>query len=223
VTGSSDTPRFGERLPASTDADGRVSGVQAPEYGEYAPPGWVNPVAPVNDEGAQDPAVDTAVAPRGTASAPGVDPLRPGGYEAPPPSGPPVPGDPPRPSAPAARSSSFNRFATVALIAYGLFRVIDAAVATKSFASMFVTNFTRLGYLHGDFGSAAALQAVGVVSAVASVPLFLVVVVWALRRLRAGRNSWLPLLLTGVAVNVITGLVVVGVVMSDPSFTPPVG
>lgn len=224
MTGSPDeSPRYGERLSDSDGADSRVTGVQAPEYGEYAPAGWVNPAAPAVDEGAQDPAADPAPGTRDQRPVPPLDPFRPRGYDAPPPSGPPVPGEPPRPTAPASRTSSFNRFATVLLIGYGLFRVIDAAVTTKTFASMYLKSFTTLGYLHGDFGSVTALQTVGVISAVASVPLFLIVVVWSLRRLRAGRNSWLPLLLTGVVVNVITGFAVVAIVMNDPSFTPPVG
>lgn len=189
------------------DAVVRVHGRPAPEYGEYAPPGWVSPVeAQAETEGPQELAHP----------APGpADPAAPS-LDAPPPTGAPVPGPPPV----ALRRAAGNRAATLVLIAYGLFRVITDAIDSAGFASAFEAQFRQMGFLSGTFQSSEALQAVGIVSAFVSIPLFLITVVIALRRLRSGRRSWLVLLLTGAIVNVITGIVVVVVVMSDPSYTP---
>lgn len=223
-------PRYGERV--DTDAAGmpRVEGRPAPGYGEYAPPGWVSPVAAAErsagsegSEGAQDPAATTAVR---------TDPRRPdlrgpeargpegrvpaqrGGYEAPPPTGRPVPG-PPKASV---RASSFNRFATIVLLAYGLYFVIRGALETSQFVRTYVEEFRALGYIEGTFESGAILQAVAVVSAVGSVVAFLLVAIFAIRRLRAGKRSWVVLLVAGLLANLVTGIAVVSVLMNDPSF-----
>jgi hypothetical protein len=200
----SDEPRYGERI------DPRP----APKYGEYAPPGWVSPVAP--------PEVDEAQERRADALPTGSVPLRTGAprqpdsfgrYDAPPPTGSPVPGP-----APVARRGSANGTATVLLLVLGFFRVVGDATAVPDFSATFIDSFRRFGYLQGDFGSTDALQKVGATAAVVAVVLFLLVAVWSLRRLRAGRRSWHVLLIAGVVYNIVVGIVVVAVMMGDPSF-----
>lgn len=215
MSDADDRPRYGERVDPADLLPARVEGRPAPGYGEYAPAGWVNPVALVaepeiseNLEGAQDHA--RPVAP----NAPFGPPQTPRAFNAPPPTGAPVPGRPPS----AVRTGAFNRFATILLLAYGLYDVIRGAFETSTFVSTYVAQFTSLGYLKGTFESGPALHAVAVVSAVASMAIFLVVAIWAIRRLRAGKLSWLLLLITGLAVNLVTGIVVVIIVMHDPSF-----
>lgn len=221
---STDQPRYGERLPEpSPGSDGRVTGVQAPEYGEYAPAGWVNPVAPVDEPETQDATapgqIGTVARPPGPSRGYGGGGYRaPTRFDAPPPTGEPVPGPPPA----AARPRQFNGFATFFLIIYGVYRVISEALSTGGFADTYVAQFKRMGYLHGAFQHMADLHTVASVSAIVSVPLFLIVCVVALRRLRGGKNSWLVLLITGIVMNVITGIAVVVVVMNDPSFAAPV-
>lgn len=196
-----------------TDPDGgvRVEGRPAPEYGEYAPAGWVSPVAPapVDEQRAQDPSARRQGDPR---SSPPDARQR---FDAPPPSGSPVAG----PAPAALRRLAFNRFATVLLAVLGGYNVVSSAFDAKSFAGRYVSEFTRLGYIEGAFQSTAVLDTAALVAAVVSVPLFLIALVVALRRLRAGRRSWLVLLLPGVVVNVVLGLFVVMIVMGDPSFT----
>jgi hypothetical protein len=215
-------PRYGERV--DTDAAGvpRVEGRPAPGYGEYAPPGWVSPVASVDQaepsETAQDPAATSAVRtdPRRPGQ-PGPDSRGPGhagAYDAPPPTGRPVPGPPPR----AVRAGSFNRFATFVLLAYGLYFVIRGALETSQFVTSYVEEFRTFGYIEGTFQSGATLHAVAVVSAVGSVAAFLLVAIFAIRRLRAGKRSWVVLLVAGLLANLITGIAVVSVLMNDPSF-----
>jgi uncharacterized membrane protein YhaH (DUF805 family) len=212
MTDADGTPRYGERADLSLPE--RVEGRQAPGYGEYAPEGWVSPVPPV-----EIPTPDTAESAqdhRGT----GVvrtdlrDQQTPRAFDAPPPTGAPIPGRPPA----SLRSASFNRFATLLLLAYGVYDVIRGALQTSSFVTTYVAEFKNLGYLHGTFEHGAALHTIAVVSAVASVALFLLVAMWAIRRLRAGRRAWLILLVAGLAVNLATGIAVVSVVMNDPSF-----
>lgn len=223
-----------------TDADRntRVEGRPAPEYGEYAPPGWVNPVEPPPVDSDATPAAPAPTRPAGSTGAQDPATRRQGTpgpfppkarqrFDAPPPTGAPVPGPPPAPGSSVApgtplatmRRAAFNRFATVFLAVLGGYDVVSSAFDAKSFSGRYVSEFTRLGYLEGTFQSAATLDAVALVAAIASVPLYLVALVVALRRLRVGRRSWLFLLVPGVAVNIVLGLIVVGVVMADPSFT----
>ncbi|ARC56237.1 hypothetical protein AS850_04000 [Frondihabitans sp. 762G35] len=200
----SDEPRYGERI------DPRP----APKYGEYAPPGWVSPVAPPEADVAQEPRSDAPAS--GTVPPPTSAPRQQGPagrYDAPPPTGSPVPGP-----APVVRRGSANGMATVLLLVLGLFRVISDATAVPDFASTFIGSFRQYGYIQGDFGSTDTLQKVGATAAAVAVVLFLLVAVWSLRRLRAGRRSWHVLLIAGVAYNVVVGVVVVAVMMGDPSF-----
>ncbi|MCU1527406.1 MAG: hypothetical protein JWP75_1169 [Frondihabitans sp.] len=193
-------PRYGERI------DPRP----APKYGEYAPPGWVSPVPPVEDPAPQDPEGRpvTGVTPAGR-----PDAFR--GYDAPPPTGAPVPGPPPVP----ASTGSFNRLATIALLAFGLVNVISSLFSTSTFASSLLTEMRQFGYPLAHFQSEGTLHTVGSVSAVAGLVIYLVIAVWSMRRLRAGRMSWLVPLITGVAVNLLTAIVVITVIMNDPSFS----
>lgn len=217
MTDADGRPRYGERSegdPADgVRADGvRAEGRPAPQYGEYAPAGWVSPVAPVEAprqaNGAQDPEASGAVRtelhspPKSTS------------YDAPPPTGAPVPGRPPA----ALRNAAFNRFATFVLLAYGLYDVIRGAIQTSAFVTTYVGEFRSLGYLEGTFRSTGTLRTVAEVSAVGSVAVFLLVAIWAIRRLRSGRRSWVLLLVAGILVNLLTGIAVVSVVMNDPSF-----
>lgn len=220
MTPSGDQPRFGERAEADPLGD-RVEGRQAPGYGEYAPEGWVSPVAPVPEPEASADGQSGVQDHAGTGSV-RTEVRRPdttSGFDAPPPTGSPVPAPPPA----VVRRSAFNRFATLVLLAYGLYDVIRGALQTSSFVSTYVGEFTRLGYLSGTFESSAALYRVAVVSAVASVAVFLLVAIWALRRLRRGRLAWPILLVAGFVANIVTGLFVVVIVMNDASFVGMAG
>lgn len=199
----------------------RVEGRPAPQYGEYAPPGWVSPVAPepTETESAVDPKTGQEVAPHGpiTSRQGPTGPIPPDArqrFDAPPPSGAPQTSNP----IATVRRYAFNRFATMLLVVYGAFDVFRSAFEAKQFAARYVSEFRGLGYITGTFESSDALTNVALVSAFVSLPLFLIAVVVAIRRLRAGRNSWLVLLITGAVVNIVTGLAVVAVVMGDPSF-----
>jgi hypothetical protein len=202
-------PRYGERI------DPRP----APKYGEYAPPGWVSPVPPVDEPAPQDPegrpTANGAPAARPEAFRPGASrPDASRGYDAPPPTGAPVPGAPPT----SVRTGAFNRLATIALLAFGLVNVISSLFSTSTFASSLITEMRQFGYSLDHFQSHAALQTVGSISAVGGLVVYLVIAVWSMRRLRAGKISWLVPLIAGVVVNLVTGIVVITVIMSDPSF-----
>jgi uncharacterized membrane protein YhaH (DUF805 family) len=207
-----DVPRFGERRdPESAEAP-RVEGRPAPGYGEYAPAGWVSPVTldEPRSQGltAQDPRRPDAAT---TTLRSGQAPT---GFTAPPPTGAPVPGRPPV----SVRATSFNRYATLMLLFYGVFNIATAFSQESAFASMYIARFTSFGYLRGTFESRAALEGIAAVSASASVVIFIAAAVWAIRRLRTGRRSWVILLVAGLAVNLATGIAVVFVIMHDPSF-----
>ncbi|GAA4671277.1 DUF6264 family protein [Frondihabitans cladoniiphilus] len=196
-----DRPRYGERAPVR----------QAPQYGEYAPPGWVSPV-PVPEPSSEAEPVHPTPERLFTPGAPR-------GYDAPPPSGAPVPGAPPI----AYRRGGFNRYATYFLLVFGAYEVVSAAVTASGFATGLTRQFESLGYLKGTFRDLAALQTVGTTSAVVSIVLFALAAVWSFRRMRAGRSSWWILFVAGAVANLGTGLAVVSIVMNDPSYTGTLG
>ena len=119
-----DEPRFGERAPVR----------QAPRYGEYAPPGWVSPVPPVDEpEASTGEGNGRGVPGRDPFS---VSPLR--GYDAPPPTGAPVPGPPPLPV-----RRSGGRFFTMFLLVFGAWHVITGLFSTSTFAASLVAEFKQ--------------------------------------------------------------------------------
>jgi len=196
MTNHNDEPRYGERIEAR----------QAPKYGEYAPPGWVSPVPPPEPD---TPAESAATPTSNRAASPYQR-----GYQAPPPTGSPVPGPAPVSSG----RTSFNRYATFLLVGIGLFSVLQSLVGIPQFATSLLNQFSDFGYQVGDFHGQAALQTVGTISAIVSFVVFLIVAAWALRRMRRGQNSWVPMLLAGVGMNVLTSVAILAVLASDPSF-----
>ena len=193
-------PRYGERAPVR----------QAPLYGEYAPPGWVSPVPPV--ETAEERAARDAV---------GRDPftrLPPAGYNASPPTGRPVPGAPPS----VARRGG-GRFFTMFLLVFGAYHVFTGLFTTSTFATSLVTEFKQYGYLSGAFQSLRTLQAVGTWTASLSAVLFVVVAYLTLRRVFRGRSAWWIPVIGGAIANVGLGIAVVIVIMHDPSYVGMTG
>lgn len=206
--------------------DDRVEGRPAPGYGEYAPPGWVSPVevsaapAPDSPEAPGSGSADSSSTERSAASPTSVatDTRPADGWradDAPPPTGPPVPGPPPA----VYRYRPFNRFATILLLGYGVYSVVVTATTVGSYTGSFLKRLGDLGYPVSHFTSIGQLQAVGDVSAIASVAIFLVVGLWSIRRLRAGKNSWVPLLVTGLAVQLASVLAAGIVFISDPGIS----
>ena len=159
-----------------------------PQYGEYAPPGWVSPVEPV------------AVA----------EPV-------------PTAGGTDRPAAPVASptqrpGSRADRIVTMVLFGLGAYNVVVAVLGASTFAVSLLALLRDRGFPVDDFTAQDALQRVGVLSAVLAVALFVLAVVVARRRLRAGRLAfWVPLV-AGVVFTLVQAVAVVAVMMGDASF-----
>lgn len=206
--------------------DQRVEGRPAPGYGEYAPPGWVSPLevsadpAPASPDEPESGSADPSPTERSAATpASAATGSRPPAHwradDSPPPSGRPVPGPPPA----VYRYRPFNRFATILLLGYGVYSVIVTATTVGDYTGSFLKRLADLGYPVSHFTSIGRLQTVGDVSAIASIAIFLVVALWSIRRLRAGKNSWVPLLVAGLAVQMASGLAAGVVFISDPGIS----
>lgn len=213
-----------EARPASASsaagrADGRVHGTPAPEYGEYAPEGWVNPVLVEQErQAAEDrrrdawqrqdavprrasdptgPALDErdvrrtrgSISPRGSQPAPASAPTSPYG------------------------ASRLDFVLTVGLLFVGLWSVFGA-LSTGTVASV-----TR-EYVAGQFGemsSPAALSSAAVVRVVILAAVFALVAWWSVRRLRARRwTFWVPLV-GGVVASALGAVPMLVVVFQDPA------
>jgi hypothetical protein len=228
--------RRGPSTSAAAPAAGRVHGTPAPQYGEYAPEGWVNPVL-VEQERQEREAASRALreqAAREASTASGQSARRPGGPAAGrsrvehPGAGRDGAGRPRDGRAGdgivgAAPSSRFGRSpldfgATVGLLVLGLWSVLQS-LSIGQVASAVRQTFEQR---YTTFSDPSALTTAAVVGAVSGVVLFALTLWWSIRRLRARRwTFWVPLLggVVSTAVSVTAFLVVV---MQDPRFVEAV-
>ncbi|GGK97994.1 uncharacterized membrane protein YhaH (DUF805 family) [Curtobacterium luteum] len=198
--------RLGPATSAAAPAAGRVRGTPAPQYGEYAPEGWVNPVL-AEQERVEREAESRALreqAARETAGTParpgqtGSRPARAGGVT----------------TAPSSRfgASPLDFGMTVGLLVLGLWSVLQS-LSVGQVASAVRQTFEQR---YTTFSDPSVLTGAAIVGAVASVVLFALTLWWSIRRLRARRwTFWVPLLggVVSTAVSVTAFLVVV---LQDP-------
>ncbi len=196
-------------------ADGRVHGRPAPEYGEYAPEGWVNPVLV---EQQRREAEEHARAAREQADQPvprdAGAPDRDGGRAADRRGGAGARTTGARVPSSRFGASPFDFVMTVGLLVLGLFSVLQS-LAVSQVASSVRETFERQ---YTAFADPGALSTAAVVGAIGSVVVFALVVWWSFRRLRARRwTFWVPLLGGAVATAIsVTAFIVV--VLQDPGF-----
>jgi uncharacterized protein YqgC (DUF456 family) len=196
--------------PASGGVGGRVHGRPAPQYGEYAPEGWVNPVLVEQERREQD---DRSRALREQAAEAAVRDRR--GGPAASTSGGGTPADPSARTAPVAGrfgASPLDLVLTIGLLVIGLWSVFE------SFAVGTVASTVRsvVEQQYTDLADPAALSSAAVVRAVVLVVAFVLVAWWSVRRLRSRRwTFWVPLV--GGVVGSFLGMVpVLVVVFQDP-------
>lgn len=179
------------RTPATSAAaaqDGRVHGRPAPQYGEYAPEGWVNPVVEherrEHEPRSPEPAAATAAPARAT------------------------------PAAGRFGASPLDFVLTVGLLVIGLLTVVQA-LSVGTFASAFRIGIERQSTELADPG---ALSQAAAVRAVVMAIVFVLVAWWSIRRLRAGRRTfWVPLI-GGVVATVLGVVPLLIVLFQDPAF-----
>ena len=163
---------------AHADAERRRR--QAPQYGEYATPEEVAEL-------------------RGP-DAPPLVPAEP--TPPPPPLGRPLPGPPP---AGHRRAPGWDGILTVGLLAFGAYNVLSGVTGFFDLRA-FLGQVARANGAT-DYVAPAGIQPLGYALAAAWVVLFVIAVVWSLRRMRHGRVAfWVPLL-TGVVALTTTGVV----------------
>ncbi|MCJ0700006.1 DUF6264 family protein [Frigoribacterium faeni] len=176
-----------------------------PRYGEYAPEGWVNPVAPVETQ-TPPPGRSDGTAP--TPQAGPRDATTPGAW-----------GAPPRPGAgDLSGARRFDRVATFVLLGIGLYSVISNVVMASTFSSTLLSALSGAGYSTDAFTGQEALQRSGVIIAVLTVAVFAITLMWSIRRLAARKVTfWVPLS-AGVLMSIVQMVLVLGVLFGDAAF-----
>jgi hypothetical protein len=176
-----------------------------PRYGEYAPEGWVNPVAPVEPVAAPS-APNTGHENAGPATR--ADAPASGSW-----------GAPPRPAAnELSGARRFDRIATFVLLGIGLYSVVSNVVMASSFSTTLLSALSGAGYSTDAFTGQDALQRAGVIIAVSTVAVFAVTLMWSIRRLAARKVAfWVPLA-AGVIMSIVQMVLVLGVLFGDAAF-----
>jgi hypothetical protein len=196
-------------------APGRVHGRPAPQYGEYAPDGWVNPVLVEQErreqerrehEARSDALPDRAAqqsvqggrSTRAAADRPG--PQAPGGAA------------PAAPPAGRFGAGPIDFVLTVGLLVIGLWSVVESL----SIGSTASTIRSVVEQQYTELSDPGALSTAAVVRALVLVVLFVLVTWWSIRRLRARRwTFWVPLV-GGVVSTVLGTVPVLVVIFQDP-------
>ncbi|WP_267420694.1 MULTISPECIES: DUF6264 family protein [unclassified Curtobacterium] len=203
-------PPQGTGSDTSTGTNSRPQGRPAPQYGEYAPEGWVNPVLVEQErlerqraererpeqQQQQQPAPRTVRAER-----PDTDAGR-----APAAVGTPV----------AARfgASPADFLLTVMLLAFGLVSVLQSL----AFRSVAANLGRQLELRYTALSDPGALVTAALVSAIGSLVLFVLVAWWSVVRLRnRKRTVWVPLL-GGLVASVLTLSAFLTVMLHDDRF-----
>ncbi len=131
----------------------------------------------------------------------------------------PQPADEPAPSvqASAPRSHPLDRFATIALLAYGLINVVITGLSYLDLSSVLNESMSILG-IDGEFTNFAAARTWGTVAAALLVVGWSVTAALSIRRLRRGRLTWWLPLVGAVVTMIVVSLCIAVPMMGDPAF-----
>ena len=186
----------------------RQQGRPAPQYGEYAPEGWVNPVLVEQErlerqqaererpESQQQPAPRTT-----TTQRPGTDTGR-------------APAAGTTPVATRFGASPTDFLLTVMLLAFGLVSVLQSL----AFRSVAANLGRQLELRYTALSDPGALVGAALVSAIGSLVLFVLVAWWSIARLRSRKRTvWVPLL-GGFVASVLTLSAFLTVMLQDDRF-----
>ena len=203
---------------AEGSANGRVHGRPAPQYGEYAPEGWVNPVLVEQERREQE---ERSRALRQQAAQEATRGRRPGTAD-----GTVAAGRAARaetadgsgrtvPAQQGFGASPIDFVLSVGLLVIGLMTVLQGL----SIGTTASTMRTYLEQQYTELSDPAALSTAVLVRAVVLVVVFALVVWWSIRRLRARRRTfWVPLV-GGIVASVLGIIPVFVVILQDPAFT----
>lgn len=120
-------------------------------------------------------------------------------------------------TAPSARSHPLDRFATIAMLAYGLINVIITGLSYLDLPRVMNDAMDVLG-IDGEFTNFAAGKTWGTIAAVVLVVGWAITAALSVRRLRRGRLTWwLPIV--GAIATMIVVVICISVPMTgDPAF-----
>lgn len=202
--GSTREARYGSATSTAAPAAGPVQGRPAPQYGEYAPAGWVNPVL-AEQERAERQASAAAAEAASSPTTPAVRGARPNPT-----------GQRGRTPAVAKRlgASPGDLLLTMLLLGVGLWTVMG------SFRTGAIASAARraVEQRYTELSDPSALSTAATINLVAAVVVLVLTAWWSVVRLRAGkRTAWVPLL-GGVVSTLISTVVFMVVLMHDPAF-----
>lgn len=200
--------------PAAAQDPTRPVGRPAPEYGEYAPEGWVNPVLVEQERREREAAAREAAQGAAGVAAGAGDRRTDAGRQ----TGTPPPGRTEDGSQTQARrfgASPGDVLATLLLLALGLTTVLQQVTGIGRLSSQVAQ---EIADRYTELTDPGALVPATVVAAIVGVFLLVGAAWWSIVRLRrAKRAFWVPLLAGAVAGVVSTAAYVV-VIMQDPAF-----
>jgi hypothetical protein len=115
-----------------------------------------------------------------------------------------------------------DRIVTIILLALGAVNVVTSAFSYVQLPTGIERTMEILG-IPGEFTNVAAANTWGAIAAVVLVSGFLLTLVWALGRMRAGRLSWWIPLVGAVVTFALVSVCVAVPLAGDPAFTQYVG
>ncbi|MFD8767424.1 DUF6264 family protein [Microbacterium oxydans] len=171
---------------------------QRPQYGELATPEEQRRAAGL------PPIDEPVIAPAAAASPP---PAVPGAVASSSPSG----------GSPAKRAHPLDRFATIAMLAYGLINVVVTGLSYLDLPSVMNQTMKIIG-IEGEFTNFASARTWGTIAAILLAVGWSVTAALSIRRLRRGRVTWwVPIVGAIVTMGVVSVCIAVPM-MGDPAF-----
>jgi hypothetical protein len=215
-------PQAGQRPAPALSADGRPVGRPAPQYGEYAPDGWVNPVVADRERREQEAAARRRELAASEAARVqqrrSVPPVRNPADRS---TGPAAPDA--RPSSTGAPTAHRTRFgasagdvmATVLLLAFGLTTVLQQVIGVGRVASQVAE---QIAQRYVPLADPTALVPAAAWSAIVGAVVFVGALWWSIVRLRSRKTTfWVPLA-AGAFAGVFSTILYVAVIMHDSAF-----
>jgi len=123
----------------------------------------------------------------------------------------------PQPSASPARSHPLDRFATIAMLAYGLINVIITGLSYLDLPSV-MNNAMEIVGIEGEFTNFAQARTWGTIAAVVLAVGWVITAAVSIRRLRRGRITWWLPIVGAIATMIVVVICISVPMMGDPAF-----
>jgi len=120
-------------------------------------------------------------------------------------------------SAAAAKSHPVDRFATIAMLAYGLINVVLTGLSYLDLPTAMNQAMKMLG-IEGEFTNFAQGRTWGTIAAIVLVVGWSITAALSIRRLRRGRITWWVPIVGAVVTSIVASICIAVPMMSDPAF-----